>query len=181
MNTVTLSAEFADQMHAGQVRKSTGDPYITHPFAVARTLRDAGLGDIAEAGGNLHDTVEDTEATIAQIRSLFGPEVASLVAFNTEDKTKSWEERKNHTIQSLLTATLLERALVVADKLDNLRALIDEHSRVGEDVWKAFKRGRDQQKWYFENVGINAMNGIDSEEVPAFFIEYRRLVEDFFN
>src|SRR5690606_15844919 len=68
----------AERAHAGQTRKS-GEPYITHPVAVAQILADVGIGAKTIAAALLHDTVEDTEYTLDLVRADFGDEIAMLV------------------------------------------------------------------------------------------------------
>ena len=68
----------AEQMHRGQNRRS-GEPYITHPIAVARILSDFGLDTTTLAAALLHDTVEDTSYTLQRLRDDFGKEIALLV------------------------------------------------------------------------------------------------------
>ncbi|MFC5834446.1 HD domain-containing protein [Nonomuraea insulae] len=75
--------EFADRCHAGQVRKS-GDPYITHPVAVAEIVLDVGLDCATVCAALLHDVMRDTECDAAQLRAEFGDEITTLVQSMTE-------------------------------------------------------------------------------------------------
>ena len=98
------AAAFAAQAHHGTFRKGTQIPYITHPMEAAVIV--SGFTDDPEmiAAALLHDVVEDTGVTEEEIRERFGSRVACLVANETEDKTKSWRERKGATIQHLKSA-----------------------------------------------------------------------------
>ena len=78
IDTITRAYEFGAAAHEGQTRK-TGAPYISHPVAVAQSLAEMYLDSEAIMAAILHDTVEDTEATLAQIEEEFGEEVALLV------------------------------------------------------------------------------------------------------
>lgn len=140
--------------HNGQKRKITGEPYFSHPLNVARILRRAGFPEEVVIAGLLHDAVEDTEVTDQDIREMFGDIIADLVASHTENKSLSWEERKAHTIEQVRTGTLEEKALIVADKLDNLSSVRYALSSEGKAVWSYFNRGYDQQKWYNEGIKI---------------------------
>jgi (p)ppGpp synthase/HD superfamily hydrolase len=180
MNLLKKAKDFATIAHEGQVRKSTGLPMIGHPIRVAATLEKAGFDIATVAGGFLHDVVEDTKYTMEDIINEFGEEVAFVVAGNTEDKSKSWEERKQHTIDSIKNARLNIKALIVADKLDNLNALIEDYEKLGESLWKDFNRGKEKQKWYFTGVAENCMYGLKEEEIPEFFYEYIEKVKQFF-
>lgn len=165
------------EAHKGQVRKITGEPYFSHPLNVARILRRAGFSEDVVIAGLLHDAVEDTSMTDQDIRQIFGDVVADLVASHTENKALSWEERKAHTIEQVRTVTLEEKALIVADKLDNLSSVKYALSSEGKSVWSYFNRGYDQQKWYNEGIKNNMEYGLNPAEIPPFFEEYARLVK----
>jgi HD domain-containing protein len=144
--TVIEAADrFAERSHTGHVRKGTDRPYVEHPREVARLLADAGAGDDVVAAGLLHDTVEDTGVTVAELREAFGPRVASLVAAVSEDKSRSWEERKRHTITKLASASEDVLLLTAADKLANAGAIGAD----GDDVWERFNRPFPLQRRYY--------------------------------
>lgn len=146
--------EFAAKAHRGQYRKGTKIPYIVHPLAVCRILIDVGAPRAVIIAGLLHDTIEDTGVTLADLRKTFGPAVARLVAAASEpDKSESWEIRKRHTISFLQKeASRSVLLLSCADKLDNIRAIRADRDAVGEAVWGRFNRSRALQKWYYENL-----------------------------
>jgi (p)ppGpp synthase/HD superfamily hydrolase len=171
---------FAEEAHFGQVRKSTGKPYIEHPRLVAKLLAKANMPVYVIVAGFLHDVVEDTPVTIEEILAIFGEKTASLVAFNTEDKDLSWEERKTHTIQALLEASTYEKHLVVADKFANLMELAEDEKTLGDEIWKSFKRGKEQQRWYFTGVYENSVANLEAHEIPDLFKEYKNLLDAFF-
>jgi guanosine-3',5'-bis(diphosphate) 3'-pyrophosphohydrolase len=114
----------ASKAHEGHTRKS-GDPYITHPIAVAQLLADLGIGPAGLAAALLHDTVEDTEYTLDQLRSDFGEEVAMLVDGVTKlDKVKFGENAQAETVRKMVVAMSKDiRVLVIklADRLHNAR------------------------------------------------------------
>jgi (p)ppGpp synthase/HD superfamily hydrolase len=154
MGFVEEAIAFAARAHTGQLRKKTGLPFIWHPLAVGRLLQDEGFPETVVAAGILHDTVEDTTVSLAEVRERFGEDVAEIVDGCTEPehKTRPWEERKQHTIEFMRTAPFEVRVVAAADKIDNLRAITAELGRVGEDVWARFKRGREKQAWYYREV-----------------------------
>lgn len=177
---VKKAKEFAEQAHAGQTRKTSGRPYFGHPMRVARILAEAGMAPHVVAAGFLHDVVEDTSITMEEIHQQFGASVSNLVAFNTEDKDKTWEERKSHTLDHLITGTIEQKALVVADKYANLLEMVEDASELGEDkIWSSFKRGKEQQYWYFSGVANSSVENV-SVPLPSFFQEYKQTVEEFF-
>ncbi|MEH7443610.1 HD domain-containing protein [Bacillus sp. JJ1122] len=145
--------QMAAMAHEGQYRKNTKIPYIAHPAAVGLILQKAGYKEELVAAGILHDTVEDTEITLQDIKREFGNEILEIVAGCSEpDKSLSWEVRKEHTIEYLKTATEDIRVVACADKLHNVRSIFQDVERDGEQVWSRFKRGREQQAWYYRNV-----------------------------
>jgi (p)ppGpp synthase/HD superfamily hydrolase len=134
--------------HEGQMRKGLEPtPYVTHPIHVALLLARLGFDDAIVQAGLLHDVVEDCDGwTIERVRAEFGERVSSIVAELTEDKSKSWEERKRSGIDRV--ASMSEGALTVkaADKLHNLESLVRdlEAAQDRERVWKKFKGGRER-------------------------------------
>ena len=116
---------FAINAHMGQVRKSELDkPMIIHPISVGELLESFGYDDHVIAAGYLHDVVEDTKYTIADIEKYFGSDIATLVMNASEpDKTLSWEERKKHTIAEIKKLPLRSKLVICADKINNLEDL----------------------------------------------------------
>lgn len=114
----------ADLAHTGQLRKS-GEPYITHPLAVARILADLGIGPVTLAAALLHDTVEDTDYKLELLRTDFGDEVAMLVDGVTKlDKVKFGDAAQAETVRKMVVAMSRDiRVLVIklADRLHNAR------------------------------------------------------------
>lgn len=150
---IDQAIQFAAVKHAGQMRKSTAVPYISHPFAVAMLLQEAGHGTEVVAAGILHDTLEDTSATPEEILTLFGAGVLKLVEAASEpDKSLPWEARKRHTMSSLAQRSDDELAVIIADKLHNLRSIRLDVERHGEKVWGRFNRGKEHQAWYYQGI-----------------------------
>lgn len=146
--------EFAMAAHRGQTRKGTPIPYILHPLSAARILLEAGCAEHVAVAAVLHDVIEDTRHSAGELAARFGARVAELVELATEpDKFWSWERRKQHTIERL-RATSDEEGLLVtlADKLDNIASIRESLARSGEQAWKRFKRGRQEQQWYYTSL-----------------------------
>lgn len=114
----------AEKAHSSQFRKS-GEPYITHPLAVAKILADLGIGATTIAAALLHDTVEDTDYTLEFVKRDFGPEVAMLVDGVTKlDKLKFGDNTQAETVRKMVVAMSKDiRVLVIklADRLHNAR------------------------------------------------------------
>ena len=126
---VVRAYDLAHQSHAGQFRLS-GDPFITHPLAVAQILADYGLDADTIAAGLLHDTVEDTELTLDEVREAFGEDVAKITDGVTKlDRIKfdmSREEAQAGSIRKMVVAMAQDvRVLIIklADRLHNLRTI----------------------------------------------------------
>jgi len=143
--------KFAVAAHCGQKRKWTAVPYALHPLAAARTLLEAGCPEHVGVAAALHDIIEDTPISAAEITERFGPRVTELVLMATEpDKQAPWEDRKRHTLETLRASEDIEALLVtLADKLDNIESIRASLARHGEAAWSRFKRGRDEQRWYY--------------------------------
>ena len=120
--------EYAAARHAGQRRK-TGEPYLTHPLEVAHILADMRLDEATLVGALLHDTVEDTSATVNEIRRRFGPDVARCVDGVTKIGRldyQSKETRQAETFRKMVLAMARDvRVILVklADRLHNMRTL----------------------------------------------------------
>lgn len=177
--TIDQAIQFAAVKHKGQVRKSTNIPYISHPFAVAMMLQKAGHTKEVIVAGILHDTLEDTSATEEEIRELFGDVVLALVVSASEpDKSLPWEDRKRHTLAELGNRSNDELAVIIADKLHNLRSIRFDLEASGEKVWSRFNRGREQQTWYYQGI-LNAVQ--DRREQLALIGELEKEVEAVFS
>lgn len=172
---------FAEKAHRGQTRKNSSRPYITHPKRVAERLEKAGLPEPLIFAGYLHDVVEDTGVTIQEIEQEFGREVAELVAAHTEDKSKSWLERKRHTIETVKKSPLDIKCLIIADKLDNLLGMEEDLKLYGEQIWENFNAGPVEQKWYNESIANHMYEGIDPSKAPDYFREYEEAVKRVFS
>ena len=116
----------ARDAHEGQLRK-TGEPYITHPLAVARILAALGMDTPALVAALLHDTVEDTSYTLAALDADFGPEIATVVDGVTKIEQVAYgEDAEAETVRKMIIAAGRDvRVLVVklADRLHNMRTL----------------------------------------------------------
>lgn len=117
---------FAADKHRNQRRKDTeASPYINHPIAVAELLaNEAGVLDVQVLiAAILHDTVEDTQTTHAELTALFGTRVSSIVAEVTDDKSLPKAQRKRLQIEHARTASAGAQLVKLADKIVNLRDL----------------------------------------------------------
>jgi (p)ppGpp synthase/HD superfamily hydrolase len=165
---------WAVELHAGQVRKASSTPYVAHLVHVSALVLEFG-GDEDEAiAALLHDALEDTHATRADIEERFGPHVADIVARCSDAETRPkppWRQRKEQFLDRLrATGEPATLRVVGADKLHNARSLVRDHNRLGPDLWNHFNAGPAEQLWYHREVaGIVAANpgGDLSRELDA--------------
>ena len=143
---------YATKAHAGQKRKASDVDYISHPMEVMEILAGLKASVDLRIAGILHDTVEDTQVTIEDIEKNFGKDVRKLVASHTEDKSKTWHERKKHTIRYLKTASVDEKLLALADLIANARSILYDIDDLGEEVWNRFKATKEEEEWYYNGI-----------------------------
>ncbi len=136
------------EAHHGQSRKgSEGAPYAVHPLHMALILSSIGARATLIQGALLHDVVEDcAEWSAERLRADFGDEVADIVADLTEDKSKSWEERKSWALEHIPQMTEDSVTVKIADKLHNLESLAESLRQASctSLVWANFKGGRER-------------------------------------
>ena len=158
MNLVEKALIFATNAHSGQTRKKTSIPFILHCIEASNIAREmteknGSVNQNLIASQLLHDTVEDTETSIDVIKEKFGEEVAAIVEIQTEDKTKTWDERKQHTMEILDSNESIEVEMAyLSDKLSNMRSLSREYIEKGEELWGKFNAGKEKQKWYYSSI-----------------------------
>jgi guanosine-3',5'-bis(diphosphate) 3'-pyrophosphohydrolase len=163
--TLERALRWAAVWHRDQERRGSGVPYVQHAMAVAMILDRLGFPEEVVIAGLLHDVVEDTEATLDQVRSAFGAEVAEIVRHCSEVKLdaqgrkRPWIDRKRDHLDALATAPLSALAVVLADKLHNLRS-IQLDLQEGRPVWSQFHADREQVLWYYRSA-IEQLGGND--------------------
>ena len=125
---ILKALEFAAHKHRDQRRKDAlASPYINHPIALANVLsREGGVTDpVVLAAALLHDTVEDTETTPAELREAFGEKIAGIVAEVTDDKSLPKAERKRLQIEHAAAISREAKLVKLADKICNVRDVAD--------------------------------------------------------
>jgi guanosine-3',5'-bis(diphosphate) 3'-pyrophosphohydrolase len=148
---------WAAECHQGQMRRSSGTPYVQHVMAVAMILDRAGFDEDVVIAGLLHDVVEDTEATFEDVARRFGPAVAEAVRHCSEVKLdaqgnkRPWIDRKRDHIAAMAVAPMEARGVILADKLHNLVTIeLDLLDR--RPVWSEFHADREHVLWYYRAV-----------------------------
>jgi len=176
--------EVAAHHHREQKRKS-GDPYITHPLAVATILAELGMQEATLAAALLHDTVEDTEYSLDELRADFGDEIAELVDGVTKlDKVKYGEATQAETVRKMVVAMARDiRVLVIklCDRLHNMRTLRylpskakrEKKARETLEIFAplAHRLGMNTIKWELEDLAFATL-------YPKRFDEIARLVSE---
>ncbi|WP_299058153.1 bifunctional (p)ppGpp synthetase/guanosine-3',5'-bis(diphosphate) 3'-pyrophosphohydrolase [uncultured Nocardioides sp.] len=173
----------AERLHAHQTRKS-GDAYITHPLAVTTILAEIGMTEPTLVASLLHDTVEDTEYTLEQLRKEYGDEVAQLVDGVTKlDKVKYGDSAQAETLRKMIVAMARDiRVLVIklADRLHNMRTLRyvkpetqERKARETLDIYAplAHRLGMNTLKWELEDLAFATLH-------PKIYDEIVRLVAE---
>jgi (p)ppGpp synthase/HD superfamily hydrolase len=155
---------FAERAHRGQQRKGGDEPYILHPIAVATLLAASGASEDVLCAAYLHDTVEDAGVDLDDIALTFGDEVADLVRAVTEDKLRSWQDRKAATIEHLEGASQHVLALKAADVCANITDVVLDQREIGDDVWLRFRRGAAKQIWYYTTVADTVLQRLEGNE-----------------
>ena len=173
--SVDKAIAFATKAHEGQFRKGTLRPYIVHPIEVGDIVASMTRDEEIISAAVLHDTIEDcSDITEEILEREFGHRVASIVAQESEDKSKSWKERKGDTIERLKTATREVQMVALADKLSNMRDIDRDYPVCGEQLWNRFRMKRKEAiAWYYRGVRESLkcdFSGVDAYE------EYCRLV-----
>jgi len=163
---ILKAAEFAKKAHEGMVRKGSRIPYIYHPMEVAVIVALMTSDNDVIAAAYLHDVLEDTSVTTAELRALFGERICCLVEAETEDKTGSWCERKQQTIRHLLYASEEVKILTLADKLSNMRSTAMDYLAIGDELWLKFnEKDKKCHQWYIKGI-LDAVR--DMSDYPAY-------------
>ncbi len=171
---------FATEKHSGQLRKGTNTPYIVHPLETMAILNSMGAGVDLLVAGLFHDLIEDTDTSIIEIEERFGAEVADLIRRHSENKTESWQERKEKDIQETSNGSRELKMLVMADKVSNLRALYNDYRNLHELVWLRFHAPENKQAWYYSQM-IDALDEMQYDESTAgIYWEMVALYKDIF-
>jgi len=163
---VVRAYDVAERSHRGQLRRS-GDPYISHPLAVAQIVADLGMEEPTLCAALLHDTVEDTTLSLADVTRDFGEEVARLVDGVTKlDKVRYGESAEAETIRKMVIAMAKDPKVLIlklADRLHNVRTLAwlppDKQQRLAKQTLEiyaplAHRLGVNAIKWELEDLSF---------------------------
>ena len=150
---------FAVRAHAGTERRGKGFPYIVHPMEAVSIAATITSDQEILAAAALHDTVEDTDVTVDQIRSEFGERIASLVAAETDaimegkSENETWHERKKAAIDRLARVSSDAKIVAMGDKLSNMRAIARDYAVQGDALWNLFHVNDPREhEWHYRGL-----------------------------
>ncbi len=171
VTTISRAYRVASEAHQSQMR-SSGESYINHPLAVAQIVADIGLDEVSVTAALLHDAVEDTEITVADVERDFGPEVAAIVDGVTKlerIRFESREEQQAASMRKMLVAMAKDlRVLVIklADRLHNMRTIaampLEKQQRIAQetlDIYAplAHRLGMQEMKQQLEDLAFASL------------------------
>ena len=150
---------FAVRAHAGTERRGKGFPYIVHPMEAVEIVATMTKDQELLAAAVLHDTVEDTDTTVEQIRTEFGDRIASLVASESDivvdgvNEEDSWHARKQAAIDRLARASHDAKVVALGDKLSNMRAIARDYAQQGDALWNLFHaKDPKEHEWHYRGL-----------------------------
>ena len=179
---------FAVKAHAGTERRGKGFPYIIHPMEAMEIVATMTTDQEVLAAAALHDTVEDTDVTVEQIREAFGERVADLVhaesdqlngeLFNGANEEETWHARKQAAIDRLASASHDAKIVALGDKLSNMRAIWRDYQVIGDAIWNIFHvKDKASHEWHYRGLAASL-----SELQDTFaYQEFVRLIDEVFS
>ena len=174
---------FAVKAHTGTERRGKGYPYIVHPMEAVEIVSTMTADQELLAAAALHDTVEDTDVTVEQIREEFGDRVAHLVAAESDEmpagvsEEDSWHARKQAAIDRLAKASHDAKIVALGDKLSNMRAIARDYAVQGDALWNIFhaKDPKDHE-WHYRGLA----NALKELEGTFAYQEFVKLIDKVF-
>ena len=160
---------FAVRAHAGTERRGKGFPYIVHPLEAVEIVATMTADQELLAAAVLHDTVEDTDTTMEQIRAEFGERVAEIVAaesdeaHESQDSIENWRKRKQAAIDRLAGASRDTKMVALGDKLSNMRAIARDYAVQGDALWNLFHaKDRKDHEWHYRGLAASLVELSDT-------------------
>lgn len=175
--------EFAVKAHANSERRGKGFPYVIHPLEAMSIVASMTPDQELLAAAALHDTVEDTGVTVADLRREFGDRVAALVEAESDafveglSDEASWHDRKKAAIDRLAAAPYEAKMVAMGDKLSNMRAIWRDYQEKGDELWKIFHaKDKADHEWHYRGLAASL-----SELSGTFaYQEFQSLIDDVF-
>ena len=174
------AVKFATEAHSGTERRGKGYPYIIHPMEAASIVAIITNDPEILVAALLHDTVEDTEVSLEQIKELFGERVATLVKNETAPLSDEmpWRDKKEAQLAQLAAAPYDSKVVALGDKLSNMRGIALDYLQKGDEVWRLFHapNGKKDVEWYYRSLA-EALSEL-SDTLP--YQEYITLLKNTF-
>ncbi|MBP5374649.1 MAG: bifunctional (p)ppGpp synthetase/guanosine-3',5'-bis(diphosphate) 3'-pyrophosphohydrolase [Bacteroidales bacterium] len=174
---------FAVKAHAGTERRGKGFPYIVHPMEAMEIVATMTPDQELLAAAALHDTVEDTDVSIEDIREAFGERVAALVQAESDvfvegvSEEDSWPARKQAAIDRIAAAPLDAKMVALGDKLSNMRAIARDYAVQGDALWNLFHVSDPAlHAWHYRGL-LEALRELEGSFA---FAEFESLVNQVF-
>ncbi len=175
---------FAVNAHHNTERRGKGFPYIVHPMEAVEIVATITPDQELLAAAALHDTIEDTDVTVEQLRELFGERVAHLVQEESDQFTEgvseadSWHDRKQAAIDRLAHASHDAKIVAMGDKLSNMRAIARDYKLKGDGLWSIFHvTDKASHEWHYRGL---AQSLADLSDTFA-YQEFVRLIDEVFS
>ena len=150
---------FAVKAHHNTERRGKGFPYIVHPMEAVEIVATITPDQELLAAAALHDTIEDTDVTVEQIRREFGDRIADLVHAESDQfiegvpEEESWHDRKQAAITRLKNAPHDAKIVAMGDKLSNMRAIARDYAMKGDDLWNIFHvTDKASHEWHYRGL-----------------------------
>ena len=150
---------FAVKAHHNTERRGKGFPYIVHPMEAVEIVATITPDQELLAAAALHDTIEDTDVTVEDIRREFGDRIAALVHAESDQFTEgvseedSWHDRKQAAIDRLAAAPHDAKIVAMGDKLSNMRAIARDYAQKGDELWKIFHaKNKADHEWHYRGL-----------------------------
>ena len=174
---------FAVRAHHDTERRGKGFPYIVHPMEAMEIVATITSDQELLAAAALHDTIEDTDVTVEDIRHEFGDRVAELVHAESDRFTEgvseedSWHDRKQAAIDRLSNASHDAKIVAMGDKLSNMRAIWRDYQTKGDELWNIFHvKDKASHEWHYRGLADSL-----SELSDTFaYKEFVHLINDVF-
>lgn len=153
MNRFFQAIRFAIKAHGTDTRKGKEEQYITHPLSVGLLLSSVGAEEDVVIAGILHDTIEDTHVTYADIEKIFGKSIADMVNDVTEqDKGLPWGERKQLALAHIAHMSHGSLLVKTADVLHNMRDQIEDYKIEGDAMFRRFNAPKEAQRERYQKL-----------------------------
>ena len=153
---------FAVNAHHNTERRGKGFPYIVHPMEAVEVVASITPDQELLAAAALHDTIEDTDVTVEDIRREFGERIANLVHAESDQFTEgvseedSWHERKQAAIDRLAASSRDAKIVAMGDKLSNMRAIYRDYMTKGDELWNIFHvKDKASHEWHYRGLAAS--------------------------